>query len=136
MSLRRSAHRGADRQFSFIRGPEHQKGDSSVSGLEVGGLLPFAVMAFKLFVKSKEGARNAGEFGSRLRVVKLSGGKFSDVCARYRSGRRCTASVTATVVGSGGRGAFGGGTGGGLRIARRALERVKVSLREWRTRAV
>jgi hypothetical protein len=84
-----------------------------------------AVLAFRLFVKSKADARNAGEFGSRLRVVTLSGGKFSDVCARCRSGRRCTTSVTATVVGSGGRGTFGGGTGGGLRSARRALKRAK-----------
>ena len=82
-------------------------------------------MAFKLFVKSRAGARNAGVFRSRLRVVTLSGGKFSEVRARCRSGRRCTTSVLATVVGSGGRGTFGGGTGGGLRSARRALKRTK-----------
>lgn len=99
--------------------------DSSASGLEVGGLLPLAVLALELFVKSKAGARNAGEFGSRLRVVTLSGGKFSEVCARCRSGRRCTISVTAAVVGGGGRGTFGGGTGGDLRSARRALKRAK-----------
>jgi len=84
-----------------------------------------AVMAFKLFVKSRAGARNADEFGSRLRLVRLSGGKFSEVRARCTSGRRCTTSVTATVVGSGGSGTFGGGTGGGLRSARRALKRGK-----------
>lgn len=52
----------------------------------------------------------------------MSGGKFSEVCARCTSGRRCTTSVTATEVGSGGRGTFGGGTGGGLRRARRGLK--------------
>jgi len=59
------------------------------------------------------------EVGSRPRAVTLSGGKFSEVRARCTSGRRCTTSVTATEVGSGGRGTFGGGTGGGLRSARR-----------------
>jgi hypothetical protein len=125
--LRQSAHREADRQFSFIRGPEPQKTDSSASGLEDGGLLPWEVMAFKLFVKSRAGARNADEFGSRLRVVTLIGGKFSEVRARCTSGRRRTTSVTATVEGSGGSGTFGGGTVGGLRSARRALKRAKSS---------
>jgi hypothetical protein len=82
-------------------------------------------MAFKLFVKSRAGAKNADEFGSRFRVVALSGGKFSEVRARCMSGRRCTISVTTTMVGSGGSGTFGGGTGGGLRSARRALKRGK-----------
>lgn len=122
--MRQSAHREADRQFSFIRGPEPQKAESSASGLEDGGLLPLVVMAFKLFVKSRAGARNADEFGSRLRVVTLSGGKFSEVRARCTSGRRRTTSVIATAVGSGGSGTFGGGTGG-LRGARRALKRAK-----------
>lgn len=79
-------------------------------------------MTFKLFVKSTAGARNVDEVGSRLRAVTLSGGKFSEVRARCTSGRRCTTSVTATEVGSGGRGTFGGGTGGGLRRARRGLK--------------
>jgi hypothetical protein len=81
-----------------------------------------AAMTFRLFVISRAGARNAGEVGSRLRVAALSGGKFSEVCARCTSGRRCTTSVTATEVGRGGRGTFGGGTGGGLRSARRGLK--------------
>ena len=84
-----------------------------------------AFMAFKLFVKSRAGARNEDEFGSRFRVVTLSGGKFSEVRARCMSGRRRTTSVTAIVVGSGGSGTFGGGTGGGFRSARRGLKRAK-----------
>ena len=130
-ALRQSTHREADCQFSFIRRPEPQKADNSVNGLDDGGLLPLAVMAFKLLVKSRAGARNADEFGSRFRVVTLRGGKFSEVRARCTSGRRRTTSV----VGSGGNGKFGGGTGGGLRRARRALTRA-VSGREWKTMIV
>ena len=67
------------------------------------------------------------EFGSRLRVVTLIGGKFSEVRARCTNGRRRVGtSVTATVKGvRGGSGTFGGGTVGGLRSARRTLKRAK-----------
>lgn len=50
----------ANRQFSFIRAPDPRKADSSPSKLEDGGL-PLAAMTFKLFVKSKAGARNVDE---------------------------------------------------------------------------
>lgn len=120
-ALLRQFAQKANHQFSFIRAPGPQKTDSSPSRLEDGGRLVLEAMTFKLFVKSRPGARNADEVGSSVRVVALSGGKFSEVCARCKSGRRCT-SVTATEVGSGGRGTFGGGTGGGLRSARRGLK--------------
>lgn len=71
----------ANCQFSFIRAPEPQKADRSPGRPEDGGL-PLAAMTFKLFVKSRAGERNADEVGSRLRVVALSRGKFSEVRAR------------------------------------------------------
>ena len=77
-----------------------------------------AAETFKLLMSSIGGARNAVGVMSRLGLAE----KFSTVCARCASGRRSTTSVTATDVGSGGRGTFGGGTGGGLRSARRGLK--------------
>ena len=74
-----------------------------------------------MFVKSGEGLKNTDEDVSGLKVA-VTGAMFSAVCARCISGRRCVASVTATGVGSGGRGAVGGGTGGGLQSARRDLK--------------
>jgi hypothetical protein len=79
-----------------------------------------AAVTFKLLMSSIGGARNAVGAMSGLGLAE----KFSTVCARCISGRRCTTSVTATDAGSGGRGAFGGGTEGGLRSARRGLKRV------------
>jgi len=74
-------------------------------------------LTFKSFVRpTGASVRDRGEFVSRTAV---NGAKFSAVCARCTSGRRCTTSGTATEVGSGGRGEVGGGTGGGLRSARR-----------------
>jgi hypothetical protein len=93
-------------QFSFARAPEPQKADSSVSGLDDGGVVPMAAVVFKLFMSSKGGARHIAE-------------RFSVVCARCTSGRRC---VAATDMGGGGSGAFGGGTEGGLRNVRRGLK--------------
>jgi hypothetical protein len=68
-----------------------------------------AAVSFKLSMSSKGGARHVAE-------------RFSDVCERCTSGRRCTASVVANGVGGGGSGAFGGGMGGGLRSVRRGLK--------------
>jgi hypothetical protein len=79
-------------------------------------------MAFILFVRSiGEGVWNTDEVVSVLKP-EVNEAKFSAVCARLISGRRCTPSITGGEVGSGGSGAFGGGTGGGLRSARRGLE--------------
>ena len=75
-------------------------------------------VTFKLLMSWIGGPRNADGVMSILGLVE----KFSVVRARCTSGRRCPTSVTAADVGSGGRGAFGGGTGGGLRSARRGLK--------------
>jgi hypothetical protein len=99
----------AHHQFSFARAPEPQKADSSVSGLDDGGVGPMAALSFKFSMSSKGGARHVAE-------------RFSAVCARCTSGRRCTPSIVATDVGGGGSGALGGGMGGGLRSVRRDLK--------------
>jgi hypothetical protein len=71
--------------------------------------VPMAAAIFRLSMSSKGGARHVAE-------------KFSAVCVRFTSGRRCTTSVVAADAGGGGSGAFGGGTGGGLRNVRRGLK--------------
>jgi len=79
-------------------------------------------LTFKSFVKSTGASvKDTGEFVSGLRTA-VNGAKFSAVRARCTSGRRCTTSDMATDVGGGGRGEVGGGTGGGLRSARRGLD--------------
>lgn len=70
-------------------------------------------MAARTFVKST----GASVKDSGLSTA-VNGAKFSAVCARCTSGRRCTTSGMGADVGSGGRGEVGGGTGGGLRSAR------------------
>ena len=105
-------------QFSFIRTPEPQRADSSAGGLEDGGEVPMAAAIFKLFIRSRAGARPVDEITSVLGVAE----RFSAVCVRCTSGRRCTPSIVATDVGGGGSGALGGGMGGGLRSVRRDLK--------------
>src|SRR6266850_1069810 len=99
----------AHHQFSSARPPKPQKADSSIRGLDDGGVEPMAAVSFKLSMSSKGGARHVAE-------------RFSAVCARCTSGRRCTPSIVATDVGGGGSGALGGGMGGGLRSVRRGLK--------------
>ena len=77
-----------------------------------------AAVTFKLLMSWIGGPRNPDGVMSILGLAE----KFSVVRARCISGRRCPTSVTVTDVGSGGRGALGGGTGGGLRSARRGLK--------------
>jgi len=102
-------------QFSFVRTPEPQRADSSTGGLEDGGEVPMAAAIFKLFIRSRAGARHVDEVTSVLGVAE----RFSAVCVRCTSGRRCTTSVATTDVGGGGKGVLGGGSG--LRSARRGL---------------
>ncbi len=78
-------------------------------------------MAFRLFVKPGTGMRNAGEVASGPSVA-ANETKFSVVCARCTSERRGESSAAEANGGRGGRGMFGGGTGGGLRRARRDLK--------------
>jgi len=89
-----------------------------------------AAVTFKLLMSSIGGPRNADGVMSVLGLAE----KFCTVCARCTSGRRCPTSVTATDVGSGGRGTFGGGTGGGLRSARRGLKRAVAQNTQHRVR--
>jgi hypothetical protein len=102
-------------QFSFVRTPEPHRADSSAGGLEDGGGVPIAAAIFKLFIKSRAGAEHADEVTSVLGMAE----RFSAVCVRCTSGRRCTTSVATTDVGGGGKGVLGGGSG--LRSARRGL---------------
>lgn len=75
-------------------------------------------MAFKLFLKSGTCVRNEGGVTSAPSAVP-SERKLSAVCARCTSERR---GENSGAEGTGGRGKFGGGTGGGLRRARRDLK--------------
>lgn len=94
-------------------------------GLEDGGVVAMVAITFRLFVKSREvGVRNVDDAASGPRAAEI-GEKFSVVCARCTSGRRATTSVAVGEVGGGGRGILGGGTGGGLRRARRHLKSAK-----------
>lgn len=88
-----------------------------------------AAVTFKLLMSSIGGPRNEDGVMSVLGLAE----KFSTVCARCTSGRRCPTSVITTDVGSGGRGTFGGGTGG-LRSARRGLKRVVAQNTQHRVR--
>ena len=109
------------RQFSFVRGPGPQNTDTSASALEGGGVVPMPAIAFKLFVKSGTGMGNAGRVASASSAP-ANETKFSVVCARCTSERRGESSAAEATDGRGGRGRFGGGTGGGLRMARRDLK--------------
>jgi hypothetical protein len=75
-------------------------------------------------IESWAEVRNADEGASGLRAAE-SGAKFSAVCARCTSGRGRAPSIAVGEVGGGGRGKFGGGTGGGLRSVRRDLKNAK-----------